>query len=134
MELLTRKKAWWGLPLFQFLSDKNVPRQTVSRKTQDEVSEEPLSENEDLLSPASPSRSSTPFSSASLCGTSNSSVSSKPVAKRGNKRKQVHEAFNIMTTCFNEMQQEPKPTKDEHAVYGGCIANRIRKKIPRVSS
>ena len=25
------------------------------------------------------------------------------------------------------MQQEPKPTKDEHAVYGGCVANRIRK-------
>ena len=88
----------------------------MSCKTQDEVSEEPLSENKNLLSPASPSRSNTPFSSASLCGTSNSSVSSKPVAKRGNKSKQVHGAFNIMTTCFNEMQQESKPTKDEHAL------------------
>ena len=46
-----KKNIWWGLPLFQFLSDKNVPRQTVSSKTQDEVSEEPLSENEDLLAP-----------------------------------------------------------------------------------
>ena len=32
-----------------------------------------------------------------------------------------------MTTCFNEMQQELKPTKDKHVVYGGCVANRIRK-------
>ena len=61
-----KKKAWWSLPLFQFLRDKNVPRQIVSSKALDEVSEEPLSENEDLLSPASPSRSSTPFSSASF--------------------------------------------------------------------
>ncbi|KAG8278503.1 hypothetical protein J6590_019135 [Homalodisca vitripennis] len=123
-----KKKAWWGLQFFQFLSDKNVPRQTVSSKTQDEVSEDLLSENEDLLSSAGPSRTSTPFSSASLfSGTSNSSVSSKPVAKRGNKRKLVDEAFNIMTTCFNEMLQEPKPTKDEHTVYGECVANRIRK-------
>ncbi|KAG8291173.1 hypothetical protein J6590_067159 [Homalodisca vitripennis] len=123
-----KKKAWWGLQFFQFLSDKNVPRQTVSSKTQDEVSEDLLSENEDLLSSAGPSRTSTPFSSASLfSGTSNSSVSSKPVAKRGNKRKLVDKAFNIMTTCFNEMQQEPKPTKDEHTVYGECVANRIRK-------
>ncbi|KAG8304111.1 hypothetical protein J6590_102211, partial [Homalodisca vitripennis] len=115
-------------PIRLFLSDKNVPRQTVSSKTQDEVSEDLLSENEDLLSSAGPSRTSTPFSSASLfSGTSNSSVSSKPVAKRGNKRKLVDEAFNIMTTCFNEMQQEPKPTKDEHTVYGECVANRIRK-------
>ena len=36
-----KKKAWWGLPFFQFLRDKNVSRQIVSSKTQDEVSEEP---------------------------------------------------------------------------------------------
>ena len=54
-------------------------------------------------------------------------VSSKPVAIRGNKRKQVDVAFNFMTTCFNEMQQEPKPTKNEHAVYRECVTNRIRK-------
>ena len=32
-----------------------------------------------------------------------------------------------MTTCFDEMKQEPKPTKDENAVYAGCVAKRIRK-------
>ncbi|KAG8250798.1 hypothetical protein J6590_094059, partial [Homalodisca vitripennis] len=119
METADKKKAGWGLQCFQFLSDKNVPRQTV--------------ENEDLLSSASPSRTSTPFSSASLfSGTSNSSVSSKPVAKRGNKRKLVDEAFNTMTTCFNEMQQEPKPMKNEHAVYGElCI---VKNKIDNIHS
>ena len=45
----------------------------------------------------------------------------------GNKRKQVDEAFNIMTTCINEMQQELKPTKNEHLVYGECVAYQIRK-------
>ena len=44
-----------------------------------------------------------------------------------NEETKVDEAFNIMTTCFNKMQQEPKPTKDEHAVYRECVANRIRK-------
>jgi len=28
-----KKKAWWGLPFFKFLRDKNVPRQIVSSKT-----------------------------------------------------------------------------------------------------
>ncbi|KAG8283047.1 hypothetical protein J6590_023577 [Homalodisca vitripennis] len=65
-------------PIRLFLSDKNVPRQIVSSKTQDKVSEDLLSENEDLLSSAGPSRTSTPFSSASLfSGTSNSSVSTE---------------------------------------------------------
>ncbi|XP_054261889.1 uncharacterized protein LOC128985924 [Macrosteles quadrilineatus] len=124
----SERKVWWGLPYFKFLIDKysrsSMPNMNMTQQAIVEFAE-PLSDNGSGFSSDTPS----PMGSTS-------SISSRPKlftpkqdrnSKRGAKRRRTDDAFHLVETCYDDIQQEQKLTKDDHSVYVEYVASRIRK-------
>ncbi|KAG8246555.1 hypothetical protein J6590_082327 [Homalodisca vitripennis] len=69
-----------------------------------------------------PSRYSTP-------GTSRSGLESLSASGRAKrlKKNQVNEAYDIMKSCLSDLQSQQPTLRDDYAVYGENVANRLRK-------
>ncbi|KAG8300665.1 hypothetical protein J6590_071225 [Homalodisca vitripennis] len=135
-----KKKPWWGFPYLQFLSGNNsTPRETFSNLTEpndpavdmdssdidDNDIDNVCRETASTISSSSvktPSRYSTP-------GTLRSGLESLSASGRAKrlKKNQVNEAYDIMKSCLSDLQSQQPTLRDDYAVYGENVANRLRK-------
>ncbi|KAG8254619.1 hypothetical protein J6590_005172 [Homalodisca vitripennis] len=135
-----KKKPWWGFPYLQFLSGNNsTPRETFSNVTEPndpavDMDSSDIDDNDvdnvcrETASSISSSSVKTP-SRYSTPGTSRSGLESLNASGRAKrlKKNQVNEAYDIMKSCLSDLQSQQPTLRDNYAVYGENVANRLRK-------
>ncbi|XP_046685765.1 uncharacterized protein LOC124371476 [Homalodisca vitripennis] len=135
-----KKKPWWGFPYLQFLSGNNsTPRETFSNLTEPndpavDMDSSDIDDNDidnvcrETASSISSSSVKTP-SRYSTPGTSRSGLESLSASGRAKrlKKNQVNEAYDIMKSCLSDLQSQQPTLRDDYAVYGENVANRLRK-------
>ncbi|KAG8309643.1 hypothetical protein J6590_080286 [Homalodisca vitripennis] len=135
-----KKKPWWCFPYLQFLSGNNsTPRETFSNLTEPndpavDMDSSDIDDNDidnvcrETASSISSSSVKTP-SRYSTPGTSRSGLESLSASGRAKrlKKNQVNEAYDIMKSCLSDLQSQQPTLRDDYAVYGENVANRLRK-------